>query len=216
MAERRPIRVAIVDDHLVVREGLALLVTTYEDLEVVAQARDGAEAIERCAELQPEVVLMDLSMPGVDGPTAIAHLHAEYPQMQFIALTSMLDEKSIRQALGAGAIGYLLKSASGDQLADAIRGAARGEPTLDARAGQMLVQSVTSPPQPGHDLTAREREVLALLVEGKTNREIGETLTLSYGTVRVYVSRILAKLGASNRTEAVALALQNDSLWDET
>lgn len=210
MNEGGTIKVMIVDDHRVVREGVALLISTYDDLEVVSLAGNGEDAITRCAEVEPDVIIMDLSMPGIDGPDAIEHLHARYPRIHFIALTSFLEEKLIRRALEAGAIGYLLKSVSGDRLAEAIRGAVRGEAILDASAAQLLVRSATRPPSLGHDLTSRERDVLALLVAGQTNKQIAVALTLSHGTVRVYVSQILGKLGASNRTEAVAIALQHD------
>lgn len=212
MSEEARIRVMIVDDHTIVREGLALLVTTYDDLEIVGLAGDGEEAIRRCAQLLPEVVIMDLSMPRLDGPAAIARIRADYPEIQCLALTSFLDEKLMQRAFEAGAVGYLLKSVSGEQLAAAIRGAARGESTLDASAAQLLIQSVTGPPPLGHDLTPRERDVLARLVDGETNKQIAEALALTHGTVRVYVSSLLAKLGANNRTEAVALALQHNLL----
>ncbi|MFN2185800.1 MAG: response regulator [Anaerolineae bacterium] len=216
MSKGKTIRVIIADDHTVVREGVALLLSTFDDLEVVALARDGADAIAHCSELRPDVVVMDLSMPGVDGPSAIEQLRTRYPDMQFIALTSFLEEKLIQRALQAGAVGYLLKSVSGEDLADAIRKAAEGEATLPASVAQVLVRAATQPPPLGHNLTPREREVLKLLVDGKTNRQIAEALTLSGGTVRVYVSNILAKLDASNRTEAAALALQHNLLPDDS
>lgn len=216
MHEGVALKVMIVDDHTVVREGLALLLSTYDDLQVVALASDGEEAIARCSRLQPDVVLMDLSMPGVDGPTAIAKLRAQHPNVQCIALTGFLEEKLIQRALDAGAISYLLKSVGADRLAEAIRAAAGGESVLNGSAAQILVQAVTRPPPLGHDLTPREREVLALLATGKSNKQIGDALTLSHGTVRVYVSRILAKLGVGNRTEAVALAIRNNLLPDES
>jgi NarL family two-component system response regulator LiaR len=210
------ISVMIVDDHTVVRDGLKLLLSTYDDLEVVALAGSGEEAIALCARLQPDVVIMDLSLPGIDGPMAIARLRTLHPAMQFIALTSFLEEKLIQRALKAGAVGYLLKSVSGDKLAEAIRGALRGEVTLDASATQLLVQSVAKPSPLGHNLTPREREVLVLLVDGMPNRDIAEALALSHGTVRVYVSNILSKLGASNRTEAASLALRHNLVPDES
>jgi NarL family two-component system response regulator LiaR len=210
MTQEDRIRVMIVDDHTVVREGLALLVGTYGDLEIVALASDGEKAMARCAQTAPDVVIMDLSMPGMDGPTTIARLVTDHPEIRCIALTSFLEDDLIQRALKAGAVGYLLKSVSGEQLAAAIRRAARGEFFLDATATRILVQSVTGPAPLGHDLTARERDVLSLLADGATNKEIAKALTLSHGTVRVYVSSILAKLDADNRTEAVALALQHD------
>jgi NarL family two-component system response regulator LiaR len=210
MSETKPIRVMIVDDHLLVRDGLKLLLSTFDDLEVVALAEDGQEAIDLCAQVQPNVILMDVVMPKVDGPTATQRIREDFPQVRVIALTSFAEEDLIQQAIGAGAIGYLLKNVSATQLAEAIRAAHQGRSTMDPDAVQILVQAALQPPPPGHDLTDREREVLALLVDGKTNKEIAEALTLSPATVRVYVSNILSKLGAKNRTEAARIALQHN------
>jgi NarL family two-component system response regulator LiaR len=193
MNESTPIRVMIVDDHLLVRDGLKLLLSTFDDLEVVALAEDGQDAVELCPEAQPDVALMDIMMPNVDGPTATKRIRESYPQVQVIALTSFMEEELIQRAIGAGAIGYLLKNVSATQLAEAIRAAHQGRSTMDPAAVQ----------------TDREREVLALLVDGKTNKEIADELTLSTATVRGYVSNILSKLEASNRTEAASLALQH-------
>lgn len=203
------IRVMIVDDHLMVRDGLKVFLSTYDDLEVVAEADDGGQAVQLCPQVQPDVVLMDVLMPNMDGPTATTLIRASYPDIQVIALTSFAEEDLVQQALQSGAIGYLLKDVRADKLADAIRAAHQGRSTIDAAAAQVLVQSARQPPQLGQDLTAREREVLALLVNGMTNKEIAEELTLSMGTVRLHVSNILSKLGASNRTEAATLALQH-------
>jgi NarL family two-component system response regulator LiaR len=210
MSETKPIRVMIVDDHLLVRDGLKLLLSTFDDLEVVALAEDGQEAIDLCAQVQPNVILMDVVMPKVDGPTATQRIREDFPQVRVIALTSFAEEDLIQQAIGAGAIGYLLKNVSATQLAEAIRAAHQGRSTMDPDAVQILVQAALQPPPPGQDLTDREREVLALLVDGKTNKEIAEALTLSPATVRVYVSNILSKLGAKNRTEAARIALQHN------
>jgi NarL family two-component system response regulator LiaR len=202
------IRIMIVDDHLLVRDGLNLLMSTFDDLEVVAVADDGEQAVRFCEQTQPHVILMDIVMPNVDGPAATARIRESWPDVKVLALTSYVEEDLVRRAIGAGAIGYLLKSASADELAEAIRAAHQGRSTMDLDALQLLVQSSQSPPSLGHDLTAREREVLALLANGLPNKEIAERLTLSPATVRVYVSRILSKLGASNRTEAARLALE--------
>jgi NarL family two-component system response regulator LiaR len=210
MSEPTPIRVMIVDDHLLVRDGLKLLLSTFDDLEVVALAGDGQDAVDLCPQVQPDVVLMDIVMPEVDGPTATKRIRQAYSQVQVIALTSFMEEELIQRAIGAGAIGYLLKNVSAAQLAEAIRAAHQGRSTMDPAAVQILVQSASQPPPLGHDLTNREREVLALLVEGKTNKEIADELTLSPATARGYVSSILSKLGASNRTEAASLALQHN------
>lgn len=210
MTEPTPIRVMIVDDHLLVRDGLKLLLSTFDDLEVVALAEDGQQAMDLCPQVQPDVVLMDIVMPKVDGPTATQRIRESWPQVAVIALTSFLDEELVQGAIGAGATSYLLKNVSATQLAEAIRAAHQGRSTIDPAAVQVLVQSAGQPPPLGHDLTGREREVLALLVDGLTNRHIAERLTLSPATVRVYVSNILSKLGAKNRTEAASLALQHN------
>jgi NarL family two-component system response regulator LiaR len=212
MNEENPIRVMIVDDHLLVRDGLNLLLSTFDDLEVVALAEDGQQALDLCPQVQPDVILMDIVMPNVDGPAATARIRDSFPDIRVIALTSFIEEDLIQQAVGAGATGYLLKNVSAGQLADAIRAANQGRSTYDPAAVEVLVQSATQPPPLGHDLTDREREVLALLVQGNTNKEIAAALTLSPATVRAYVSNILSKLEASNRTEAVSLALQHNLL----
>ena len=213
MTESLPIRVMIVDDHLLVRDGLNLLLSTFDDLEVVAMAEDGQQAVDLFPQVQPDVILMDIVMPNLDGPAATARIRASFPDVRVIALTSFMEEDLIQQAVGAGATGYLLKNVSASQLADAIRAANQGRSTYDPAAVEVLVQSATQPPPLGHDLTDREREVLALLVQGKTNKEIARELTLSPATVRAYVSNILSKLDARNRTEAVSLALQHNLLF---
>ena len=208
-SDPKPVRVMIVDDHLLMRDGLSLLVSTFDDLEVVAVAKSGEEAVRLCRQAQPDVILMDVVMPNMDGPTATAHIREAWPHIQVLALTSFVEEDLVQRAIGAGAIGYLLKKVSPDELAEAIRAAHLGRSTLDSDAMQLLVKSVHRPPPLGHDLTEREREVLALLAVGLTNKEIAEELTLSPATVRVYVSHILSKLGAGNRTEAARLALEH-------
>lgn len=210
MSETEPIRVMIVDDHAMVRSGLRLFLSSHDDLEIVAEAGDGQEAIELCPQARPDVILMDIVMPGVDGPTATARIRRDLPHIQVIALTSFLEEDLVRDALKSGAISYLLKDVGADKLAEAIRAAYGGRGTLDSGAAQILVQAANQPPAVGHDLTDREREILALLVEGLMNKEIARQLSLSPGTVRIYVSNILSKLEASNRTEAATLALQHN------
>jgi NarL family two-component system response regulator LiaR len=198
----------LVDDHAMVRSGLAMFLSSYDDMVIVAEAGDGQEAIDVCAQVQPDVILMDIVMPVMDGPSATARILQEQPDVRIIAVTSFLEENLVKDALQAGAIGYLLKDVGAEKLADAIRAAARGRGTLDSGAVQMLVQAANQPQSPGHDLTDRERDVLALLAKGKTNKQIAKLLSLSPGTVRIYVSEILSKLGVSNRTEAAALALR--------
>lgn len=204
-----PIQVMLVDDHMMVRDGLKMFLSIYEDITVVAEAADGAQAMTLCAEQQPEVILMDMVMPNVDGPTAIGRILAQFPATQVIALTSFMEETLVQRAIAAGAVGYLLKDVHADKLATAIRDAHHGQATITATAAHALVRRVNRPPAPGHDLTPREREVVKLLVDGKTNQEIAEALTISLGTARLHVSNILGKLAVSNRTEAALFAVQH-------
>jgi NarL family two-component system response regulator LiaR len=211
-------RVMIVDDHIVVRNGIAFSLLAYDDMEVVAQAGSGEEALRVYAESaesaeseqEPDVVLMDLMMPGMGGVATIRALHAEHPQAQVIVLTSYQEGNLVEEALQAGAIGYLLKDVSIEDLAKAIRLAVRGMPILAPAAAQSLVHSVTRrPPAIGHDLTEREREVLALLAEGLSNQQIAERLVITSATVKFHTRSIRSKLGTSSRTETVVLALNN-------
>jgi NarL family two-component system response regulator LiaR len=165
--------------------------------------------VDLCEKLQPDVVLMDLVMPGMDGAQATRAIRAQCPQVQVVALTSFKEDELVQGALQAGAIGYLLKNVSADELADAIRKAHAGRATLAPEAAQVLIQAARQPPSPGYDLTPRELEVLALLVEGLNNPEIADRLVVSRSTAKFHVSSILSKLGVSNRTEAVSLAMQH-------
>ena len=210
MTQNPKIRVMIVDDHAVVRSGLAGFLDAYDDLEFAGEASSGDMAILMCEQLKPDVVLMDLVMPGMDGAEATRSIRQKCPDIQVIALTSFKDEDLVQRALQAGAIGYLLKNVSAEELAQAIRAAMEGQPTLAPEAAQVLIESTTRPPELGFDLTPRELEVLELMIEGLSNPEIADRLVISQSTVKFHVSSILSKLGVSSRTEAVSVALQNN------
>lgn len=209
MSETKPIRVMIVDDHAVVRSGLATFLMVYDDMELVGEAADGEEAVRLAGQIQPDVMLMDLMMPGVDGATATQLIRKQHPHIQVIALTSFREEDLVQKALQAGAISYLLKDVSAGELAEAIRLAHAGRATFAPEAAQALLHAATHPLKLGHDLTDREREVLPLMVEGLNNSQIAERLVVSRSTVRFHVSNILSKLNATSRAEAVALAVRN-------
>jgi two-component system, NarL family, response regulator LiaR len=209
MTQPNPIGVLLVDDHMVVRSGLSTVLSVFDDMKLVGEAGDGEEAIRLCERLQPDVVLMDLLMPKMDGVTAIKNIKERWPQIQIIALTSFKEKEYVEGALKAGANGYLLKNVSADELVNAIRRAAEGQPSLSPEAAQVLIQNVNSPPQPGQDITEREKEILALMVQGLSNNEIAERLIVSQSTVKFHVSNILSKLGVTGRTEAVAIAVKH-------
>lgn len=210
MIQGDPIKVLLVDDHAVVRSGLGAFLMAFDDLELIAEASSGEEAVAYCQRFHPDVVLMDLKMPGIGGAEATRRIREHWPDIQVVALTSFKEEELVESVMQAGAIGYLLKNVSADELAAAIRAANSGEPTLAAEAAQVLIQSTRHPRKLGYDLTDREREVLALMIEGMSNPDIAETLIVSRSTVKFHVSNILSKLNADTRTEAVALALQHD------
>ena len=204
-----PIRVMLVDDHTMVRRGLAAFLKIFDDLELAGEAESGELAVKLCAETQPDVILMDMVMPIMDGATATRIIRQKFPQVQVIALTSFKEGELIKNALEAGAIGYLLKDVSAEDLVRAIRSAHAGRATLSPEAAQSLVDAANLPPSPGLDLTERERDVLLLMIEGLNNTQIAGKLTVSPSTIKSHVSNILSKLGAASRTEAVTLALRN-------
>jgi len=199
----------LVDDHAVVRSGLSAFLLAFDDLELVGEAGSGEETVRLCDQFQPDVVLMDLVMPGMDGAAATCAIRERCPQIQVVALTSFKEKELVQGVLEAGAIGYLLKNVAADELADAIRAAHAGRATLAPEAAQALIQATREPPAPGYDLTPREREVLALMVEGLSNPEIAGRLMVSPSTAKFHVSNVLSKLGVTSRTEAVSLALQH-------
>jgi two-component system, NarL family, response regulator LiaR len=202
------IRVMVVDDHTMVRRGLATFLKAYDDLELAGEAENGEAAIQMCAQVRPDVILMDMVLPVMDGAAATRAIRQQFPQVQVIALTSFKEGDLVKNALEAGAIGYLLKDVSADDLVWAIRAARAGRATLSPEAAQILVETANQPPAPGRDLTEREREVLALMIEGLNNTQIAANLGVSPSTIKSHVSNILAKLGVASRTEAVTLALR--------
>jgi len=205
----KPIRVMIVDDHTMVRRGLATILKVFDDLQLAGEAESGEVAVQLCAEVLPDVILMDMVLPKMDGAMATRTIREQFPQVQVIALTSFKEGELIKNALEAGAIGYLLKDVSADDLVRAIRGAYAGRATLSTEVAQALVETANQPPTPGLNLTERERDVLALMIEGLNNTQIAGRLIVSPSTIKSHVSNILAKLGVASRTEAVTLALRN-------
>jgi len=203
------IRVLLVDDHAMVRIGLEAFLTNISDFDLVGEASDGREAVEMCENTRPDVILMDLVMPEMGGVAATRAIHQRWPRVQVIALTSFQEKELVQDALQAGAISYLLKNVSGEELADAIRKAYAGRPTLAPEAVQALIQPPSDAEDLAASLTRREQEVLRLLVKGMSNPEIAEQLVISRATVKVHISSILSKLGVSGRSEAIAMSIQN-------
>ncbi len=207
MTGPNPIQIILVDDHAMLRKGLRFFLAGFDDLELVGEAASGKEAVRLCAELEPDVVLMDMVMPDMDGATATQAILDQNPAIQVIALTSFQEEDLIERALRAGAISYLLKNVSAQTLAEAIRQARAGHSTLAPEATEVLIKA-TRQRASHHDygLTDREMEVLSLLVEGLSNAEIAERLVVSVATVKFHMRNILSKLGVSSRAEAIAMA----------
>lgn len=208
MTRSGTIRVMIVDDHGIVRRGLAAYLKTVPELVLVGEAGNGQQAVERCEEIQPDVILMDLVMPELGGADATRIIRRRWPKVQVIALTSFQEKELVHQAMRAGAISYLLKGVSGEDLTEAIRAAAQGRSILAPEAVQALAQPGATEPMLGHDLTPREVDVLGLLVKGLNNAQIAATLDISPATAKAHVSNILSKLEASSRAEAVSVAIQ--------
>jgi NarL family two-component system response regulator LiaR len=206
--DQHQIRVLVVDDHPITRAGLALFLKAHDDLALVGEAASGEDALAICEEASPDVVLMDLKLPGMDGVDAMQAIRERQPQVQVIMLTSYPDPSFVEHAVQQGAVGYLLKNVSAQELVDAIHSANQGQPVLAREATEALVQAVRQQPVRPNDLTEREKQVLALLVEGMSNAQIAERLIVSRATVKFHVGGILAKLGASSRAEVITMAWQ--------
>jgi NarL family two-component system response regulator LiaR len=199
----------LVDDHNVVRSGLATFLKAYDDLELVAEAKNGREAVDLCPQKKPDVILMDLMMPEMDGIAATQAIMADYPEIKIVAMTSFEDEQLVQGVLAAGAISYLLKNVTSDELAKAIREAVSGRSTLSPEAASALVHATRPTFQPSYDLTEREKEVLNLVVQGHSNQHIAEELVISLATVKAHISSILSKLGVTSRAEEIAFAIKH-------
>lgn len=206
-----PIRVLLVDDHAVVRQGLKVFFDLQDDIDVVGEAGDGAQAIAQARKLTPDVILMDLLMPAVDGVTAIGAIKKEFPGIEIVAVTSFIEEEKVTSALEAGATGYLLKDAEAEEVAAAVRAAHAGEMHLDPAAAKILAQRLRQKREPElvEPLTIREKDVLRLLGQGMSNKDIAAALFITEGTARTYVSNILGKLGLTSRTQAALWAVEH-------
>ncbi len=209
MPKKERIKVTIVDDHPIVRSGLATMLLAFEDLELIGEASSGHKALALCQQELPDVILMDMVMPGMDGLETTRKVLEQYPSVKIIILTSFTKDTMVQDALEAGATSYLLKDSSIDQLAEAIRAAYTGQSTLSPEATRALVYSKSGPRSVDWDLTAREKQVLALIVEGLSNEEIADRLVISHATARHHVSACISKLGVKNRTQAASLALKH-------
>lgn len=205
------IRLLIVDDHKVVRNGLKIFISMFDEIDLVGEAGNGQQALEQCIHYQPDVILMDMVMPVMDGPTAIRTIRERYPSIQIIALTSFDEEELVHRAMAAGAISYLYKDVEEEELIDAIRAAHEGRSVVASDAIQALVSQANRRIEPSNitSLTKREQEILTLVAKGMTNRQIADQLVISPSTVHFHVHNILTKLQAQTRTEAVAVAIQN-------
>jgi DNA-binding NarL/FixJ family response regulator len=200
------VRIVIADDHEVVRQGLKMFLGLDPELDVIGEATNGAEALQLAKDLHPDVVLMDLLMPVMDGITAIGHIRREVPDTEVLALTSVLEDASVTGAVRAGAIGYLLKDTNSDELRRAIKSAAEGQVQLSPQAAARLMREVRAPESP-ETLTGRETEVLRLLARGQANKQIARALSIGEKTVKTHVSNILSKLGVQSRTQAALYAV---------
>jgi NarL family two-component system response regulator LiaR len=208
----KKIRVIVADDHSVVRQGLRMFLLVQPDMEMVGEAQNGREAVALVDQLAPDVVLMDLLMPQMNGIEATTAIKAAHPETQVLVLTTFLEDTRVAEAIQAGAVGFLLKEVDAEELIRAVRGAARGEPQLHPDAARMLMGLATRPkaaPEPPTPLTERERDVIALLAEGQSNKQIARALSSSETTVKGHVANILGKLELADRTQAAVYAVRN-------
>jgi len=203
------IKVLIVDDHSLVRNGIKTLLGIYDDIEVIGEAENGKGALEICGKCLPDVVLIDLIMPEINGIEATKKILESWPTIRVVTLTSFVDKKLIEDSLKAGAIGYVLKNISGENLVTTIRDAAKGKSTLSSEASDFLISNIKKPAVVEYQLTNQEKNILGCLVEGLSNKNIAQKLVLSLSTVKFHVSNILNKLGASSRAEAISIAIKS-------
>jgi len=204
------IKVLIADDHPMVRHGITVLLEAYDDIKVIGVAENGKEAVEMCEIHQPDIVLMDLFMPEVNGIEATRTIQKNWPSIKVVTLTSFIEKKLIEDSLKAGAIGYILKNISGENLVSAIRDAEKGKSTLSSEASDFLISNLKTPAVEDFQLTIQEKKITGFLVEGLSNKMISKKMTLSLSTIKFHVSNILSKLGAASRAEAVSIALKNN------
>ena len=209
MNTSQTIKIMLVDDHNVVRSGLATFLKAYDDLELVGEATNGSEAVNLCRQTKPDVILMDLMMPEMDGIEATREILKDCPDIKIVAITSFEEETLVQGVLAAGAISYLLKNVTADELVTAIRAASAGKSTLSPEAAKALIHATRPEAHPWSDLTEREMEVLNQVVQGKSNQQIAESMFLSLATVKAHVGNILSKLQVSSRAEAIAYAIKN-------
>jgi len=206
------IRILIIDDHDMVRKALTILLESFDDMEVVADTDSGQMGVTLCRNYQPDVVLMDIMMPGLDGIATTRLIHSNWPNIQIVALTSTAEEATVHDILEAGAMSYILKNGSIEEVAEAVRSAYRHQPTLAAQAVQTLISATRHSYNSGEVLTRRQQDVLALMIDGLNNRQIAHSLFISTSTVKNHICSIYAKLNTTNRTQTVALAVKNQIL----
>lgn len=208
MTKNEAINILIVDDHEMVRRGLKMFLLGYDDLAVVGEAASGEEAVQFCEQIRPDVILMDLALPGMSGVEAIQHIHQTHPDIHIIVLSGTSGVQNVRDAIQAGATSYLMKTVADEELADSIRVTQSGQRVLCPEATQALVYAATHPTLRPENLSSRENEILLLMSQGLNNAEIADRLYLSRATVKYHIGRLLSKLGAANRSEAIAIAFK--------